>query len=55
MSCCLDGAGSGGGGVPAYLPPAFLRTKQTMSATKVRSAAAHMVPMTQPSVEKALC
>lgn len=45
----------GGGGVPAYLPPLFLRTKQAMSATRVRSATAHMVPMNQPWVEKSLC
>lgn len=49
MSCCL------GGGVPAYLPPLFLRTKQAMSATRVRSATAHMVPMNQPWLEKSLC
>lgn len=44
----------GGGGVPAYLPPLFLRTKQAMSTTRVRSATAHMVPMNQPWVEKSL-
>ena len=43
-----------GGGVPAYFPPLFLRTKQAMSATRVRSATAHMVPMNQPWVEKSL-
>lgn len=48
MSCRL------GGGVPAYLPPLFLRTKQAMSATRVSSATAHMVPMNQPWVEKSL-
>lgn len=44
-----------GGSIPAYLPPLFLRTKQAMSATRVRSATAHMVPITQPWVEKLLC
>lgn len=43
-----------GGGVPAYLPPLFLLTKQAMSTTSVRSATAHMVPMNQPWVEKSL-
>lgn len=44
-----------GGGVPAYLPPLFRRTKQAMSVTRVRRATAHRVPMTQPWVEKLLC
>lgn len=44
----------GGGGVPAYLPPWFFRTKQAMSATRVRRATAHMVPMNHPWVEKSL-
>lgn len=39
------------GGVPAYLPPLFLRKKQAMSTTRVRSTTAHMVPMNQPLVE----
>lgn len=43
-----------GDGVPAYLPPLFLLTKQAMSATRVRSTTAHMVPMIQPWVEMSL-
>lgn len=50
MSCCCGR----GDGVPAYLPPLFLRTKQAMSTTRVRSATAHMVPMNHPWVEKSL-
>lgn len=45
----------GGGGVPAYLPPMFLRTKQAMSAMRTSSTTAHMVPMIQLCVEKPLC
>lgn len=45
----------GDGGVPAYLPPLFLRKKQAMRAMRVRSATAHMVPMNQPWVENSLC
>lgn len=44
-----------GGGVPAYLPPMFRRTKQAMSAMRTSSAAAHTVPMIQLWVEKPLC
>lgn len=43
-----------GGGVPAYLPPWFLRIKQTVRTMSVRSATAHMVPMNQPLVDMLL-
>lgn len=50
MSCSW-----GGGGVPAYLPPLFLHTKQAMSTTNVRTVTAHRVPINQPRVEKLVC
>lgn len=37
--------------IPAYIPPLFLVTKQAISATKVSSATAHMIPMNQLLVE----
>lgn len=42
--CCTSGINNI---IPAYFPLLFLVTKQAISATRVRNATTHMIPMSQ--------